>query len=263
MSENMSAAALTGSRIKGKLIWLRRSVQSAALLLLGQWSFYGIFRCPFAVPFVNCRSCPVITCMGRVTTLFWGFWLLLPLSALIFGRAFCGWLCPGGLLNQLLAKLAPIKARVRNRWLSAAGWGKYLAILAVIYLFFVLGNPRWAIPIRTAGDFIEALKLTFAHAFQPWMIRSGLVLALVAAGLIVANLWCRFACPTGGLLEIFRRFAWLRVYKNTNCNDCDKCLRICAMGTRPAESNCTSCGDCLDICPQDAIKFGHGKEGCK
>jgi len=259
MSKENSATAISLSQGKTKLIWLRRTIQSAMLLLLGQWSFYGIFRCPFAVPFVNCQSCPVITCMGRLTTIFWGFWLLLPVSAVLFGRAFCGWLCPGGLLNQLLGLLAPFKLRHKNRLSAYANLGKYLAILAVLYLFYALGNPRWAIPIRTAGDFREAVLLTLNHAENPWLIRSGLVIGLVGMGLIMANLWCRFACPTGGILEIFKRFAIFHVYKDESCNDCNRCLKICAMATRPAESNCTSCGDCLDSCPQDAIKFGHEK----
>lgn len=226
------------------------------LMLLGQWSFYGIFRCPFAVPFVNCQSCPVITCMGRITTLFWGFWLLLPVSALLFGRAFCGWVCPAGLLNQLLGTIAPFKQRLNSAFTRRAPWGKYLAILTVIYLFYALGNPRWAIPIRTAGDFREAIILTFANANQPWLIRTVVVLGLTASGLIMANFWCRYACPMGGVLDLSQHYSLFKIYKSSACNDCNKCLKVCAMGTRPEETNCTNCGDCLDSCPVDAIGFG-------
>ena len=55
-------------------VW-RRFSQLAMLVLLGQWSFYGIFRCPFLVPYVSCQNCPVITCHGRILSTFWGFWL--------------------------------------------------------------------------------------------------------------------------------------------------------------------------------------------
>src|SRR5512138_3848353 len=79
------------------LMWWRRIAQTMSLAILGQWSFYGIFRCPFLVPYVSCQNCPVITCHGRLFTMFWGFWLLLPVSVLLVGRAFCGWACPGGL----------------------------------------------------------------------------------------------------------------------------------------------------------------------
>jgi ferredoxin-type protein NapH len=75
-------------------------------------------------------------------------------------------------------------------------------------------------------------------------------------GLVVANAWCRFACPSGGLLELFKGISIFKFYKTSDCNDCNRCLQLCELGTRPAEVNCTNCGDCLDACPQDAIRFG-------
>lgn len=33
---------------------VRRFSQTLMLALIGQWSFYGIFRCPFLVPYVSC-----------------------------------------------------------------------------------------------------------------------------------------------------------------------------------------------------------------
>ena len=57
---------------------LRRLSQALFLGILGQWSFYGIFRCPFLVPYVSCQNCPVITCHGRIFTMFWGFGCFCP-----------------------------------------------------------------------------------------------------------------------------------------------------------------------------------------
>ncbi len=238
------------------LTWLRRTVQAAMLFVLGQWSFYGIFRCPYPVPFVECQVCPVITCWGRITTLFWGFWLLLPLSVILFGRAFCGWLCPGGFLNQLIGKAAVFKLRSREGLTPFIAMGFAAGLGVTLFLWFVAGNPRWMIPIRIGGDFWESITLSFEHASLAWLIRTFVVLGLVAAGLVIANLWCRFACPTGGVLELFKRGSLFRVFKTDACNNCDTCLKICEMGTRPDEVNCTNCGDCLKACPENAIKFG-------
>ncbi len=254
MSENSKLS------IAGKTIpWARRASQLAMLAVLGQWSFYGIFRCPFLVPFVNCQNCPVITCWGRITTLFWGFWLFLPLSVVLFGRAFCGWLCPGGLVNQLIGKIAIFKLRTRNRFLKIAPLGLGVGLAAALFLWLGYHNPRSMVPIRI-GEFWNAIRLSFEHASPFWLTRTFVVLGLVAAGLIVANLWCRFACPTGGLLELVKRIALFRVFKTSACNDCDACLRVCEMGTRPDEVNCTNCGDCLKTCPVDAIQLGRKKK---
>lgn len=241
--------------ISTRLTWIRRAVQTGMLAVLGQWSFYGIFRCPFPVPFVDCRVCPVITCWGRITSLFWGFWFLLPITVILFGRAFCGWLCPGGFVNQLIGKVALFKVRILNRFTRFAPLGLMAGLAAALFLWLYLGNPRWMVPIRV-GEFRNSVLLSFEHATPYWLVRTFVVLGLVAAGLILANLWCRFACPTGGLLEILKRISLFRVFKTSICNDCNDCLKVCEMGTRPDEANCTNCGDCLKSCPVDAIKFG-------
>ena len=237
------------------ITWIRRIAQMGMLFILGQWSFYGIFRCPFLVPFVSCETCPVITCWGRITTLFWGFWLALPVSVLLFGRVFCGWFCPGGFVNQVIGTLSVAKMRLRNRFTSIAPWGLYAGLTLAVLLWIGLYNPRTMIPIRT-GEFWKSIQLSFEHASVYWLIRTFIVLGLVAGGFFVANLWCRFACPTGGLLELVKGFTLFRIFKTDACNNCDKCLMVCEMGSRPDEQNCTNCGDCLKSCPVDAIKIG-------
>jgi ferredoxin-type protein NapH len=243
---------------KGKaapLTWWRRLTQVVSLAVLGQWSFYGIFRCPFIVPYVSCQNCPVITCHGRLLTLFWGFWLMLPLSALIFGRAFCSWFCPGGLLNQLFGMMASAKLRIRNVFTKTALYFKYLGLAIALYMWLLYGQPRLAVPIRI-GDFFASFAFTFKNANPLWLFRSVFVLGFVALGLLLANGWCRFACPTGGALEIIKSFSLFKVYKDEKCDGCDKCLQVCEMGTHPAEPNCTNCCDCRAVCPCDAIHIG-------
>lgn len=241
------------------LIWIRRSVQTGMLAVLGQWSLYGILRCPFPVPFVDCKNCPVLTCWGRITALFWGFWLLLPLSVILFGRVFCGWLCPGGLVNQMIGKVSLCRGRTMQRFFRLAVWGPVAGLATALILWLVVGNPRWMVPIRI-GEFWKAVGLSFEHATPYWLVRTCVVLGLLAGGFFLANLWCRFACPTGGLLELFKRFSLFGVFKTKACNDCNRCLQVCDMGTRPDEVNCTNCGDCLNSCPIDAIKIGRKRE---
>ncbi len=236
----------------------RRTVQAAMIAVLGQWSFYGIFRCPFIVPYISCRNCPILTCEGRLVSLFWGFWFLLPISAVLFGRAFCGWACPGGLVNQLLGKIAPVKLRVRNSLTRFSPLGGTLSVFSAAMVFFLLQQPRANVPIRT-GEFFSSVVLTFEHSGTFWLIRSIILVGFLVGGLLVANLWCRFACPTGSLLEVFRPVSVMKFYKTSRCNDCNQCLQVCEMGTRPAEAGCTNCGDCLGSCPVNAIRFGRKK----
>jgi polyferredoxin len=255
-----TVSAESGLQVKQKfrakyLKWLRRTTQLAGVAIMGQWSFYGIFRCPFIVPYVSCQNCPVITCHGRLFTLFWGFWLLLPVSVVLFGRAFCGWVCPGGFANWLLSMASPVKLRIRSTAARIFPWFKYPGLALAIYIWLLWGQPRENIPIRV-GDFFSSVALTFEHANLIWLVRTGIVLGLLVLSLFISHAWCRFVCPTGGLLEALKSISLFKVYKTKSCNNCDKCLKICGMETRPAETNCTNCCDCLNICPQDAIKIG-------
>ena len=257
----MSEIAVAKTGVAARLKVLRRGAQVLGAAVLGQWSLYGVLRCPFVVPYVSCQNCPVITCHGRLLPMYWGFWLALPASVILFGRAFCGWTCPGGLAVALLGKVAPLGRTYGSKLSRLAGAGKYLALAGCLYVFYAMGQPRADVPIRV-GAFFQAAALTFEHAGLLWIVRSAIVLGFVALGLVLAGAWCRFACPTGGALELVKGASLFKVFKTSACNACGKCTKVCEMATRPEEANCTNCGDCLDSCPVEAIGFGRKpKEG--
>lgn len=233
--------------------WQRRITQGASLILLGEFSFYGLFRCPFAVPYVSCGNCPVIQCPGR--KLWLAFWILLPLSAIILGRAFCGWTCPAGLVSELLGKVSLLRNKIKGTWENLFSAGKYLLLAASLAVFFILNNPRWAVPMRT-GDFFDSVSLTFEHAHSFWLARSFFIVSGLALAILIPAFWCRYLCPTGGFLELFRKTALVKYVRTQDCCDCGKCRTVCPLETRPLECNCTNCGACKTICPLGAIKAG-------
>ncbi len=233
----------------------RKLSQLFFLVLLGEFSFYGIFRCPFAVPYTECGSCPVVQCPGK--KLWLGFWLLLPLSLLLFGRGFCSWACPGGLFSELLSKASLLKNTVKGLPDTLLTSLRYIVLAACLFTVFFIENPRWAIPIRT-GDFFYSVQLTFEHADSLWLVRTLFILAGFAAILIVPHFWCRYLCPTGGLLEAFKNISFLTYRKTERCSPCDACRKACPAETRPAETNCTNCGDCKNTCPIDDIHLKKG-----
>ena len=230
--------------------WKRRVVQTGSLALLGEWSFYGIFRCPYAVPYIGCGNCPVVQCPGR--SLWMWSWILIIISALFMGRVFCGWVCPGGFVADILGTVSVIRNKISLGFVRFLGYGKYIVLAASLYWFFILNNPRWAVPIRT-GEFFKSVGLTFEHAQPIWIYKTIAVLALFSSGIVVSHFWCRFFCPTGGALELFRKVALFRFEMDDNCNDCGQCNKICGPETKPQQDNCTNCGDCYDVCKPEAI----------
>jgi len=99
----------------------RRLSQIIFLVILGEYSFYGIFRCPFAVPYTQCGSCPVIQCPGK--KLWAGFWVLLPITLLLFGRGFCSWACPGGLFSDIVSKISLFKRKIKGNAEKISNYG--------------------------------------------------------------------------------------------------------------------------------------------
>lgn len=236
-----------------KLSFFRRLFQTAMLLTIGEFSFYGIFRCPFAIPYVSCSNCPVVQCPGR--SMVFPFWMALCISALIFGRAFCGWACPVGFISGLLSKMTALGKNIGESIDKNLSFIKYGALALCLSYWLWLANPRWAIPIRT-GDFFESVSLTFQHADTMWLTRTLSVAILILIGGMAGNLWCRYLCPTGGALDIFRKTGLFQFRKSKNCNHCGICRTTCEMDTEPERYNCINCGDCRSACPKGAIFFG-------
>lgn len=191
--------------------------------------------------------------------MFWGFWGLWLALALLCGRAFCGWLCPGGLVNRVLS-LNPFKPREKAENTAPFLWGKYILLAAGLWAWFMLGQPRVNVPIRL-GEFWPSVWLTYEHAFPMWQLRFGILVAMLVVTLFAIMSWCRFACPCGGALDVVNRIAFFKFYRTDECDNCNKCLHICPMRTRPDEENCTNCGDCAHVCPTDCIRFGREPRG--
>ncbi len=233
------------------LIVVHRLIQWISLFFIGEWAFYGIFRCPFVIPFVSCQNCPILTCPGRIAHTYWGVWAGWLALLIMLGRSFCGWICPGGLIGRLFSK-SPTCRDVHPQTAPAFSLGKYLALFCCIVIYFVVNQPRVNVPIRV-GEFWPAVAQTFQYAQNIWLFRSALVLGLLALGLFISMAWCRFLCPMGGLLELLKRFSLFAFAKNSDCNNCNACRRVCPMQTRPGEANCTNCGECLSVCPSKSI----------
>ena len=216
---------------------------------------------PSSSPLSTVNDVPYVTCWGRITAYFFGFWLFIPLLAIFLGRAFCGWLCPSGFVNQMLGKVAITKLKIRNKKMRWAQLGMVVTILIGLGVYFIYDNPRVMIPIRTSDEYFNSLIMSIRFADWYWAVRTVIVVALIAASLIISNFWCRFICPVGGAMELIRKISIFRIFKTDACDNCDACLRKCDMGTRPDEMNCTNCGDCLNVCHKNAIKFGRkGKQ---
>jgi NosR/NirI family transcriptional regulator, nitrous oxide reductase regulator len=172
-------------------------------------------------------------------------------SFVIWGRGvFCGWLCPFGALQELLAKLArvvklpqwsPSYRAHRKLWPL-----KYVS-LAVLGVATLYGLQTMAVaaeiePFKT----VISLRMDRAWPFVAY------ALVILAAGLFVERAFCRFLCPLGAAMAIggrlrLRRFTVLKRRKECG-SPCQLCANRCPIqAIEPSGAiNMDECFYCLD-----------------
>ncbi len=160
-----------------------------------------------------------------------------PVLIALVGDIYCGYLCPFGALQELLGLLVParLKPQLSRRAMVVGRYVKY-AVLFALVVGFVAGADK-----RVLG--LDPLLLFFNR--QAWLDKPAtaapLVLGLVvlAAGLFVTRLWCRYLCPTGAFLSLFNLGGWLQRFlpakkfgkcefgltgrDRLDCIHCDRC----------------------------------------
>ena len=237
------------------------------------------------VPGLNCYSCPaaVGACpLGALQNAiassanrpaFYVIGLLL-LFGLALGRVICGWLCPMGLIQELLHR-APTPKLKKSAVTRALSWLKYviLAVLVVIVpLWYSVQSyplPAFCKYICPAGTLEGAVGLLSNPANVDKLGMLGVLFtrkfvilaATLAACVFIYRAFCRFICPLGALYGMFARIALLGVrLDESRCTGCGACLRACPMDVRRVgDHECIHCGVCMDACPDKAIRLQAGK----
>jgi len=196
-------------------------------------------------------------------TLYWPFILtaLVPvLATVLFGRFFCGWICPATLLYELNTILSlwlhrfGIKAGNRkfDRRL------KYLVLAVGLALSAISGSVLISVIYPPA---IIGRELYFGIALGGFGAGLAFFVITLLFDLLVAHRgFCRYVCPGGALYSLLGRFRIFRIRRIVeNCNDCAKCNAICEFGLDPLHDDfgmeCNNCSACIAICPTDAMTF--------
>ena len=237
------------------------------------------------VPGLNCYSCPgavgacplgalqnALASAGHRT----GWYVLgtLLLFGTILGRTVCGWLCPLGLIQELLNRIPTFKIRKSRATRLLTGL-KYI-LLAV----FVVAVPLWyglkhGLPLPAFCKYIcpagtlEGAACLLSHPdnsglfamLGPVFTGKFVVLLLIGLACIFCyRSFCRFLCPLGALYGLFNRFCLVGVTVDADrCSGCGTCVRRCGMDVkRVGDRECIHCAECMAVCSQKAISLKAG-----
>jgi polyferredoxin len=275
---------MTGKQIR----LIRRIVQIVALLFFLYLFVFATFMNPvpgLAEIFYRFDPLVALTAMlaGRVFLAGLALSGITLVVTLLFGRVWCGWLCPMGTTLDILKpgrraqKNAPkppsekwrlIKYILLVFMVAAAVFGNQslLFLDPITILTRTLSNAVW--PALSAGVYAaEKFLYQFDGLWQPldavhqaviypvfkdnlpvYPLAVPILLffaAIVGLNWWVERFWCRYLCPLGGMLGLVSRFAFLRRVVGEDCTSCGLCSRHCPTGTiDPARNFASDPAEC-------------------
>ena len=237
------------------------------------------------VPGLNCYSCPgaLGSCpLGALQATLAdrrfkfacyavGFLLLF---GAILGRVVCGFLCPFGLIQDLLYKI-PLPRFLQKRKLLPGDrilkWLKWV-LLALFCILLPLvavdavgqGKPWFCAYVCPSGTFLGGIPLIAANAGLRtalgwlWRWKLTILVAIVILSLVFYRPFCRYLCPLGAIYGCFNSISFHRYRVDPDrCISCGLCSSACPFALDPSKTpnstECIRCGRCLEACPTDAL----------
>lgn len=274
-------------RTKIQFIWT--FVTNSYLIGFAKGKIYTGSLKSLCVPGLNCYSCPgalgacpigalqaVIGSPKYQAALYVSG--LLMLFGAIMGRFVCGWLCPFGLLQDLLHKI-PFPRKIYHFYGDKIlRYLKYVILLVFVILLPMFavdvigqGNPYFCKYICPSGIFLGGIPLV---ATNP-MLQSALgflftwklliLVAVVLLSIILYRPFCKYICPLGAIYGLCNPISAYKLHINHDtCISCGKCAKICKMGVDPTKNvnsaECIRCGACVDACPKHSLSMGFRKK---
>ncbi len=201
--------------------------------------------------------------MAAGLTLYWPFLLtaLIPIGlSVVFGRFFCGWICPATFIYELNSNLASwlrwAGLKVGNRRLDKRI--KYGVLAIGIVLSAATGSVLVAAIYPPA---IIGRELYYMIGIGGFGAGAMFFLGTLLFDLLVARRgFCRYLCPGGALYSLLGRYRLFRIRRIVEtCNDCAKCNAVCEFDLDPLRDGfgqeCNNCTACIAVCPTDALTF--------
>ncbi|MCU7494860.1 MAG: 4Fe-4S binding protein [Ignavibacteria bacterium] len=186
------------------------------------------------------------------------------LVSLLFGKAFCSWLCPVGFLSELIgdfgekitSKLFKKKLRMPKFLDYPLRSLKYLLLGFFAYsIFFIMSELAVKAFLDSPYNIVADIKMYYFFAD---ISRFSLIViaVLFLLSVFIRNFWCRYLCPYGALLGIISFLSPHKIKRNpVSCIDCGKCARACPSAIKVDKlitvisDECSSCLSCVDACP--------------
>lgn len=200
---------------------------------------------------------------GIITGSFIVFTAMFILS-LFFGRGFCGWLCPGGGLQECMILANDKKAKGgKLNWIKFAIWLPW--VITIISLLAIGGIKEIDFFYHTNNG------ISVTNPFSYIIFYSVVFLIVIMSLTSGKRSFCHYVCWMAPFMILGTKIKQLFRYPSINlkadkskCIGCKQCNKKCPMSLEVEamvsknsmiNSECILCGECIDICPKSVIKY--------
>jgi polyferredoxin len=181
------------------------------------------------------------------------------------GRLVCGWVCPFGLLQDLLYKLPTPKLRLPR----AMRYGKYAMLVVLAMLIPYLTGVHWYSRLCPAGALEGTIPLELFPPKAPlpgvgWFfwLKIAILVFFLAWMVVSKRPFCRTACALGAAYALLTPVSFYRMAVDRKCDTCGRCREVCPVDINifdnPNSPECVRCLECKKICPAGAVTSGWG-----
>ena len=185
------------------------------------------------------------------------------LAGVFLGRLLCGWVCPLGLLQDLLHKIPSVKISLPH-WTSYAKYGLLFFMVFLIPYLWAESTLYSFCRICPAGTLQASLPSAIASRFAALqtatLVRWGVLLIILVFAVVSARSFCKVLCPLGALLAPLNYLSfWTIQAPPETCLSCKKCDAACSMDIQPSARidrgipanrilECIVCHECQTAC---------------
>jgi ferredoxin-type protein NapH len=197
---------------------------------------------------------------------------IIPILAMILlGRVWCSWMCPYYTLVEFLEyirsklKLKPKKPEYDQNIPHKSNRVRFIFLVVGLMVTGIAGIPLLNLISAPGVLSSQALILVKFHTLT---VEALFIVVLLILEFFFYKFWCRYFCPTGTFLSLFKSKRGLHIGKvEDSCSNCMSCSKVCPMQLYPFEEGdnvlCFNCGGCIDVCPdnrkRDTLKFKIGR----
>jgi ferredoxin len=223
-----------------------------------------------------------------------GFGAVFLITAL-FGRFYCSAICPLGILQDVIIRVAGYFREESFSYRPPVKWVRHIVFAFVVISILmgnllvlslldplsmfgrifsglirplvIVGNNMLASLLQHMDIYILSHVESHYYDWLIYLIPVSFLLLIILFSVNRGRIYCNVICPVGTLLGYLSRLSFLKIHINPDkCTRCGVCEEVCKAecvdsGVQKIDySRCVACFDCLVACQFGAIGYGHRKK---